>query len=103
MGSKWTVLLKPSAQRSLDKLLREAPELWDEAVGMITDFVEDGPDIPGAGPLEDYAGWYRARLSHQYRIVYRVSEKQKRIFITRIRHRSDAYQGLTSHRRGQSS
>lgn len=93
MDALWYILLEPQAKKELDSIGRDDEELWDEAISAIAQLME-GPSVPGADPMRDHPGYWRLRLSKQYRVVYRVSQKQRRIVISRIRHRSEVYEGM---------
>ena len=87
----WDVKIPKPAQRELDAL----PEnIWQEAIEAIRELRED-PFPEGCILLEGNVGLYRIRFYRGlYRIVYRVSEKQHRVVITRVRIRRNAYRGL---------
>ena len=66
----------------------------DEAAQTLADLIES--PIPfDAIPLRGYPDSYRIRLYRdQYRILYRISEHQRRVIVERVRPRGTAYQGL---------
>ena len=91
MEPPWEVSLLSSAEREFDGLddgVRRA------AASAISDLAED--PIPfGAVPLRGYRNLYRIRVYFdQYRIVYRLSVKQRKVIIWRVRSRASAYRGL---------
>ena len=61
---------------------------------MLRDLAED-PFPEGSKELQGHRGLYRIRCcGGDYRIIYRVSEKQRKVIVQRIRPRSSAYKGL---------
>jgi len=91
MATAWKVDVLPSAQRELDAL---AERVRFEAVQAILDLSEE-PIPQDALELEGHRHAYRIRCHRdQYRIVYRVSEQQRRVLILRVRLRASAYDGL---------
>jgi mRNA-degrading endonuclease RelE of RelBE toxin-antitoxin system len=65
-----------------------------EAARAILELVED-PFPEGSVELQGHRGLRRIRCCRGlYRIVYRVSEKQRKVIVQRIRPRASAYQGL---------
>lgn len=87
----WKIKIPNSAQRELDRL---PDNVWQEGIEAIADLRED-PLPYGSILLEGYTDLYRIRFyRNQYRIVYRVSEQQRRVIIMRVRPRGSAYQGL---------
>ncbi len=92
----------PPSEEILVKILSEAQDdldllddrIREEAMRAILDLAED-PFPEGSILLERHTGLYRVRFYREgYRIVYRVSEKQRRVVVTRIRPRGTAYRGL---------
>ena len=79
------IFLLPPAQKEFDKL--EAPVLA-RILKRIRALSEDARP-PGSLKLTDEQG-YRDR-SGDYRILYRIDDAAKRIYIYRIKHRKDAY------------
>jgi len=87
----WRSEISNSSQRELDAL---PDSVWREAVEAISDLAED-PFPSGSIALRGHQGLYRIRIySGRYRIIYRVSGKQGRVIIKRVRPRASAYQGL---------
>lgn len=87
----WQIKIPSSAQRQLEVL---ADSVWREAMDAIADLSED-PFPSGSIPLRGHAGLYRIRIyRNQYRVVYRVSERQHKVVIERVRPRASAYRGL---------
>jgi mRNA-degrading endonuclease RelE of RelBE toxin-antitoxin system len=91
MASSWTVEFTASARREF-KLL-SSPEKAS-ASEFLLELAED-PFPFDAVPLRGYQGLYRVRV-HQgrLRLIYHVSQKQRKIVITRLRPRGTAYIGF---------
>jgi len=81
----YEVFLLPTAQKDLDKL--EAP-VFARILKKIR-ALSGNSRPPGCLKLTDEDG-YRIR-SGDYRILYRIDNASKRVYIYRIKHRKDAY------------
>jgi len=81
----YELLVLPAAQKDLDKL--EAP-VFAHILKKIRALSEDARP-PGSLKLTDEDG-YRIRTG-DYRILYRIDDALKRIYIYRIKHRKDVY------------
>jgi mRNA-degrading endonuclease RelE of RelBE toxin-antitoxin system len=65
-----------------------------EALEAIADLEED-PFPMGSIPLRGYTNLYRLRFYRdRFRLVYTVSEKQRRVIVERVRPRATAYTGF---------
>jgi mRNA-degrading endonuclease RelE of RelBE toxin-antitoxin system len=90
-GAAWAVSVLPAAQREMDGL---DDSMRFEALEAITDLEED-PFPAGSILLRGYTDLHRLKFYRdQFRVVYTVSEKQRRIIVERVRTRSTAYAGL---------
>ena len=81
----YTVKLIPRAQRDLDKL---EGRLF-EHVAMAIESLRKNPKPPGCKKLTVQEG-YRVRTGN-YRIVYKIDDKTRVVFIYRVKHRKDIY------------
>jgi mRNA interferase RelE/StbE len=81
----YELLLLPAAQKDLDNL--EAP-VFARILKKIRGLSKDARP-PGCLKLTDEDG-YRIRTG-DYRILYRIDDALKRIYIYRIKHRKDVY------------
>lgn len=81
----YNVKLLPSARKDLDNFDRH---LFDQVVDKIRS-LEPNPRPFGCVKLTGEEG-YRIR-SGNYRIVYRIDDKNKLIYIYRARHRKESY------------
>lgn len=86
---KYDVRFTASAAKELKAL---NPEIKQKIIPVI-DSLEDNPLPKGVTKLKGFEMLFRIRLG-QYRIVYIIDNKNKRIKVTRIRHRHKAYQQL---------
>lgn len=80
--------------KSASRELAALDNVRADALANIADLYEDAfPE--GCVKLRGYRDLYRIRFyPNQYRIVYRTATKQRRVTITRIRPRTNAYEGL---------
>ncbi len=81
----YAVYLKRSAEKELDRLPAEA---HDRVVRRLLS-LRHNPRPPGTKELHGREG-YRARVG-DYRILYLVSEEEKKVEIVSIAHRKEAY------------
>ena len=89
----WAVELTRSAANELDTCATVSEELHRAALDMLAELSED-PFTTGAIPLRGSRNLYRVRLPKNYRLVYQVLERSRRVVVTRIRAREDVYAGL---------
>ena len=81
----YELYILPAAQRDLDKL--EA-SIFAHILKKIRTFSRDARP-PGSLKLTEEDG-YRLRTG-DYRVLYRIDDASKRIYVYRIKHRKDAY------------
>jgi mRNA interferase RelE/StbE len=81
----YKILLLPQVQKDLDE---HRGKTFDLIIKKII-ALQENPRPPGCLKLTAEQG-YRIR-SGNYRIIYRVDDKQKEVFIYRIKHRKEAY------------
>lgn len=92
MRLTWQVILPTSAQRQLDQLPDNVrDEVMEEILAL-----EDDPLPEGNVALRGNRNLYRIRVARRYRVIYQISEREKRILIRRVRSRGNAYSGLES-------
>jgi len=82
---RYTVRLKPSADRVLGKLSRE---LQGRILAKLDQLAED-PHPPGAEKLDGEPG-YRVRVG-DYRVVYDILHEEVTVLVIRIGHRREVY------------
>jgi len=75
----------PRAQKDLDKLEEKLFNDIKDKIGSL----KNNPRPPGCEKLTDEEG-YRVRVRN-YRILYRINDKDKIVFIHRVRHRREVY------------
>lgn len=89
----WAAELDPRARREIGELRdparREARHLLED----LHDFPLELADTILEGHEGLYARFYRGR----YRMLYRVSPKQRRVIVLCVRPRETAYEGLEPH------
>ena len=75
----------PAARRDLDKISGNIFELIVKAI----ESLEENPRPPGCKKLAAMEG-YRVRI-RDYRILYRIDDRNRIVCIYRVRHRSQVY------------
>lgn len=91
MVTGYRVIVPPAPQQELDKL---PDAVREEVVHRLSELRED-PRPPDARLLDHYTQHYRIYAFRSlYRVIYLVSDKQRRVVVQRIRHRTDAYKGM---------
>ncbi len=81
----YEIFILPAAQKDLDKL---ETSVFSRILKKIRALSQDARS-PGSLKLTDEDG-YRLRTG-DYRILYRIDDASKRIYIYRIKHRKDVY------------
>jgi mRNA interferase RelE/StbE len=81
----YEILLLAPAQKDLDKL---EPKTFARILGRIRALADDARPA-GCLNLTDENG-YRLRVG-DYRILYRIDDAGRQVYIYRIKHRKDAY------------
>ena len=81
----YAVSLLPSAERDCGGLAKEAYRRCRQAILRL----ESNPRPPGCQKLVGEDG-YRIRVG-DYRILYRIEDPSKRVFIYRVKHRRKVY------------
>jgi len=81
----YEILLLPSAQRDLDFLEKK---IFLQVTRRLSDLAGN-PRIQGCQKLTVEEG-YRLR-SGDYRILYRIDDAGKKVYVYRIKHRKDVY------------
>ena len=94
--AEWKVEILPSAQKDLDGL---DDRVRFEAMKTILDLADD-PFPAGFIPMEGFVDLYRIKFySEQFRIVYQVQERRRKVIVTRVGPRGTIYSGLFPFRR----
>ena len=83
------VEIGPSAEKDLDKL----PVEVQERAFLKIDALALNPRPSGSAKLKSEFRRYRIRIG-DYRILYRIDSKPKRVVIESVRHRKDVYRNL---------
>ena len=84
----YEVTLSSGARRAFSETLPLA--IAEAAWALITGPVAAQPRRVGKPLREPHQGLWSARAG-TYRVIYEIDEERRRVFITRISHRSDAY------------
>jgi mRNA interferase RelE/StbE len=85
--AEYSVELKPSARKELERL---TPKLIERIFPKLEALALD-PRPSGCKKLKGGQQEWRIRIS-DYRVVYTIDDTRRRVSITRIRHRSQAYE-----------
>ncbi len=81
----YKIFLLPQAQEDLDNFRGKTfQQIRDKII-----LIRENPRPPGCLKLTAEEG-YRLR-SGNYRIIYRISDKERKVYIYRIKHRKEAY------------
>ena len=86
MGGRYKVLLRPAAQRDLDRMERRVCERLLRAILAL----ETEPRPRGARKLVGGKKEWRLRVG-VWRVLYEIDDEEKVVRIFRVRHRRDAY------------
>jgi mRNA interferase RelE/StbE len=81
----YKLLLLPAAQKDLDDFKGKAFDILAKKIISL----KENPRPHGCLKLTAEQG-YRIR-SGNYRIIYRIDDKKKEVFVYRIKHRKEAY------------
>jgi mRNA interferase RelE/StbE len=81
----YEILLLPPAQKDLDVFRGKVFEQIKDKIS----YLSQNPRPPGCLKLTAEEG-YRLR-SGKYRIIYRIDDEEKKVYIYRIKHRKEAY------------
>jgi mRNA-degrading endonuclease RelE of RelBE toxin-antitoxin system len=87
----WTVKLTAGAKKNLREL-EEGPKR--DAAELLHDLEEDPFSVPAIQLRSHAPGTMRARFHGTYRMVYQISKAEKRVIVSRIKHRNTAYRGM---------
>lgn len=80
-------------ERRAEKEFEETPKEIQKKLTSIIVKLKDNPRPPNVRKISGSEDYYRIRVG-DYRIVYEIKDKEKRINIFRIRHRKEAYLNL---------
>ena len=91
MDTGWRVEFTASAQRELDEL---PDAVRDDVLDAVLE-LRDDPFSPDSIELAGHGDFRRIKAYRsEYRIVYRVAERQGKVIIWRVRRRATAYRGF---------
>ena len=83
---RYEIIIKPSAEKGLDRLPRSARKRIVEALEKL----RANPRPPGAIKLAGEENAWRIRIG-DYRILYEIHDKELVVLVVRVAHRKDAY------------
>lgn len=81
----YKIFLLPQAQKDLDDFKGKTFQQIKKKISSL----RENPRPPGSLKLTAEEG-YRLRSGH-YRIIYRIDDKEKIVYLYRIKHRKEAY------------
>ena len=84
--SNYSLSFKSSAAKELRKLSLEV----QQRIASVIEKLIDNPRFSGVVKLKGDDNLYRFRVG-EYRVIYEIDDSDKKIVITRIRHRRDVY------------
>ncbi len=85
---RYELIIKPSAEKALDRLPRVARQRLVDAMREL----REQPRPVGALKLAGEENTYRLRVG-DYRIVYEIHDDVLLLLVLRVAHRKDAYRG----------
>lgn len=80
-------------ERNAEKDLRKTPKAIQKKIISVIVSLETNPRPPSVRKISGSENYYRIRVG-DYRIVYEINDKEKKVNIFRIRHRKEAYLNL---------
>ena len=86
--ARYSVELKPSARKELERLPGRVIERFFPRL----EALETEPRPAGCKKLKGGRDEWRIRVG-DYRVVYTVDDMKLRVSVTRVRHRSEVYEG----------
>ncbi|MCH9722890.1 MAG: type II toxin-antitoxin system RelE/ParE family toxin [Actinomycetia bacterium] len=86
-GADWTVQLSPSADRAIDRLPHKVAAA---VVEFVTVTLPQNPHRLSKPLRFELAGWRVARRG-DYRVIFRLHEDNRILYIGRVEHRAHAY------------
>ena len=81
----YQIKILPSAQRDLDQFNKKEFQVITKKIRLLADH----PRVHGSLKLTNEEG-YRLRIG-DYRVLYRIDDAKKEIFIYRVKHRKEVY------------
>lgn len=80
-------------ERNAEKDFRKIPKAIRERINSIIIKLKYNPKPLSVRKISGSENYYRIRMG-DYRIIYEINDKEKKINIFRIRHRKEAYSNL---------
>jgi mRNA interferase RelE/StbE len=85
---RYEIIIKPTAEKGLDKLLRPVRRRIVDALEKL----RSDPRPAGVMKLTDEENLWRVRVG-EYRIVYEIDDQRVIVTVLRVAHRKDDYRG----------
>jgi mRNA interferase RelE/StbE len=85
----YTIDVRPRARRSL----RQFDPSVRKAVALVIDSLATDPRPPGVLPVTGHRPYLRVR-SGDYRVIYVVDDRARRVTVAAVGHRREVYRGL---------
>lgn len=79
--------------RNAEKDFRKTPKAIQKKLSSVIIKLNDNPKPPNVRKISGSENYYRIRVG-DYRIVYEINHREKKVNIFRIRHRREAYLNL---------
>jgi mRNA interferase RelE/StbE len=89
MAAAYAVYVAPAAARDIKHLDRKAKH----AVVATLESPGQQPRPSGVEKLHQNPSLWRVRVGH-FRVIFLISDTDKRVIVARVRHRKDAYHGI---------
>jgi mRNA interferase RelE/StbE len=83
---RYTVILKPSAEREFGKLQKDVQRKIKKAL----EFLSEEPRPDGVKKLKGMENIYRHRVGN-HRIIYQIQDKELIVYVVRIADRKESY------------
>lgn len=90
-GGEYGLVVAPAAQRAIGETLPEA--VAAAVIDFITTSPLDAPQRVGKPLHRSLEGIWAARRG-TYRVLYRIDDVQREVFVLRVEHRRDAYRPM---------
>lgn len=85
----YRILLEAKAEKNLEKLPKEVQKRITQRILNL----KDTPRPFGVTKINTANEWYRVRVG-DWRILYEIDDKAKKIIVLRVRHRKEVYKNL---------
>lgn len=87
------MLYKIFIERNTEKKFLKIPKEIRKKIILVISKLKDSPRPLNARKITNSENYYRVRVG-DYRVIYEINDKERKIIIFRIRHRREAYLNL---------